>query len=159
MYTETSDIDAGPVTRDLSAAWSQIAAIVSAVESTLGKWLTDTYVIGLTEYRAALHLSRASDRELRITELAHKVGLNMSSVTRMVGRMEAKELAFRDTCPDDARGVYAVLTDHGLDSIKKIQEPYEAKLRDLLEGAAKQYPQLELTGLDDSFSIISKLTS
>ena len=53
--------------RTLSASWEQVAAIVAAVDATLGKWLVDNYNIGLTEYRAVLHLSRTSDRELRIT--------------------------------------------------------------------------------------------
>lgn len=159
MYTETSDSGSSPPVRNLSAAWAQIAAIVAAVDATLGKWLVDKYGIGLTEYRAVLHLSRASDRELRITELAHRVGLTPSSVTRLVGRMESKGLAFRDTCPDDGRGVYAVITDGGLGAVSDIREPYEAKICELLSDAAKQYPQLDLADLDRSFEAISKLAS
>ncbi|PZP28633.1 MAG: MarR family transcriptional regulator [Kocuria rhizophila] len=145
--------------RDLSATWAQVAAIVAAVDTTLGKWLVDNYGIGLTEYRAALHLSRASDRELRISELAQRVGLNQSSVTRLVGRMETKDLAFRDTCPDDGRGVYAVITEGGLDAVKEIREPYEAKIRELLSGAAKEYPQLDLVDLNRAFGVIGELIS
>ena len=148
-----------PPARNLSTAWAQVTAIVAAVDATLGKWLVDNYGIGLTEYRAVLHLSRTSDRELRITELAHRVGLNQSSVTRLVGRMEDKELAFRDACPDDGRGVYAVITEKGLNSVAEIREPYEAKICELLSGAARQYPQLDLGDLDRSFETISKLVS
>lgn len=159
MYTDTGDTPRGTAPRNLSASWTQVAAVVSAVDATLGKWLTDSYGIGLTEYRAVLHLSRAADRELRITELAHKVGLNLSSTTRLVGRMESKKLAFRDTCPDDGRGVYAVVTDRGLDAIKEIQEPFESKIHELLQGVHRQYPQLDLSGLDDTFCAIGKLIS
>lgn len=159
MYMDSSDSAGGAPVRNLSAAWAQVAAIVAAVDTTLGKWLVDNYGIGLTEYRAVLHLSRASDRELRITELAHRVGLTQSSVTRLVGRMESKDLAFRDTCPDDGRGVYAVITDGGLEAVANIREPYEAKICELLSDAAKQYPQLDLVDLDRSFEAISKLAS
>lgn len=158
MYMETSEPLEAPA-RSLSAAWAQVAAIVAAVDATLGKWLVANYGIGLTEYRAVLHLSRASDRELRITELAHRVGLNQSSATRLVGRMETKGLAFRDTCPDDGRGVYAVITDGGLNAAAEIREPYEAKICELLSGAAEQYPQLDLVRLDRSFDAISGLIS
>ena len=143
--------------RTLSASWEQVAAIVAAVDATLGKWLVDNYNIGLTEYRAVLHLSRTSDRELRITELANRVGLTQSSATRLVERMEAKGLAFRDTCPDDGRGVFAVITDAGLKVVAEIREPYETKICELLSDAAKQYPQLNLADLDQSFQTISKL--
>ncbi|AXR75163.1 MarR family transcriptional regulator [Auritidibacter ignavus] len=159
MYTDHSEQAHTPPTRNLSAAWSQVVAIVAAVDATLGKWLVDTYGIGLTEYRAVLHLSRTAERELRIHELAQKVSLNSSSVTRLVGRMEDKGLAFRDTCPDDGRGVYAVITEKGLKSVEEIRDPYDAKISELLCDAAKQYPQLDLAGLDHSFEAISKLTS
>lgn len=159
MYMEYSESVETPPARNLSASWAQVAAIVAAVDATLGKWLVDNYNIGLTEYRAVLHLSRTSDRELRITELANRVGLTQSSVTRLVGRMETKGLAFRDTCPDDGRGVFAVITDAGLDAVTEIREPYETKICELLSGAAKQYPQLDLVDLDQSFETISKLIS
>lgn len=159
MYMDSTEVADTPPAHNLSAAWAQVAAIATAVDTTLGKWLIDQYGIGLTEYRAVLHLSRASDRELRISELAHKVGLNQSSVTRLVGRMEDKGLAVRDTCPDDGRGVYAVATEKGLTSVAEIREPYEAKIRELLSGAAKQYPQLDLANLDRSFETISQLIS
>lgn len=159
MYMESSDSAGGTATRNLSAAWAQIAAVVTAVDATLGKWLVDNYSIGLTEYRAILHLSRESDRELRISELAHRVGLSQSSVTRLVGRIESKQLAFRDTCPDDGRGVFAVITDSGLDVVEEIREPYEAKICELLQNAAKEYPQLDLVGLDLSFDMINDVIS
>ena len=159
MYIDSSEAEVAPAAHDLSAAWAQIAAIVAAVDATLGKWLTDNYGIGLTEYRAALHLSRSSDHELRINDLAHSVGLNQSSATRLVGRMEDKGLAFRDTCPEDGRRVYAVIADKGLSSAEEIREPYEEKIRELLKGAAEQYPNLNLAGLDYSFKTISELTA
>lgn len=159
MYMESSESAAHLPARNLSASWAQVAAIVAAVDATLDKWLADNYNIGLTEYRAVLHLSRASDRELRITELAKRVGLAQTSVTRLVGRLEDKGLAFRDTCPDDGRGVFAVLTDAGLDAVTEIREPYETKIRELLSDAGKQYPQLDLVDLDQSFEAISKLIS
>lgn len=157
MYMDSSELTEVPSGHNLSAAWAQVAAIAGAVDATLGKWLVDNYGIGLTEYRAALHLSRASDRELRISELAQRVSLNQSSATRLVGRMEAKGLVYRDTCPDDGRGVYAVITEGGLGTVAEIREPFEAKICELLSGAAEQYPQLDLVGLDRSFEVIGKL--
>lgn len=158
MYMETSDVRVD-ATRNLSAAWAQVAAVVSAVDSTLGRWLVDNYGVGLTDYRALLHLSRAPDRELRIHDLADKVGLNQSSATRLVGRLEGKGLVVRDTCPDDGRGVYAVITDPGVTAVDDIRAPYETKLCELLEGANAQFPLLDLAHLDRSFATIGTLIS
>ena len=161
MYIESSDSGGTPLldSSNLSSAWSQVAAVVSAVDATLGKWLTDTHNIGLTDYHAVLHLSKASDRELRINELAQRVHLNQSSATRLVGRLEAKGLAFRDTCPDDRRGVYAVITDHGVDVVNTIRESYETKLGELLRNADQQHAHLNLVDLDGAFKTIRKLIS
>lgn len=156
---KASESTGGTTTRNLSTAWAQIASVVTAVDATLGKWLVDNYGIGLTEYRALLHLGRESNRELRISELARRVGLNQSSATRLVGRIESKQLVFRDPCPDDARGVFAVITDPGLDLVEEIREPYDAKIRELLRNAAREYPQLNLVGLDLSFNLINEVIS
>ena len=161
MYIERPDPEGTPLldSSNLSSAWSQVAAVVSAVDATLGKWLTETHNIGLTDYHAVLHLSRASDRELRINELAQRVHLNQSSATRLVGRLEAKGLAFRDTCPDDRRGVYEVLTDHGVDVVNTIRESYETKLGELLRQADQHHPHPNLVDLDRAFETIRKLVS
>ena len=87
---------------------------------------------GLTDYRALALLSRASDHELRISDLAVRVGLNQSSTTRLVGRLELKGLVTRDTCPEDGRGVYAVTTKAGLDLAHELATPYSEKLAGLL---------------------------
>ncbi len=62
--------------------------------------------IGLSEYRALCRLSRADDGELRMQELADLIGLNQSSVSRLVARLESAGLTRRDMCPKDRRGVY-----------------------------------------------------
>lgn len=156
MYMKvSSNIDGA----NLRGAWSQVAAVVTSVDTTLGKWLMETYGIGLTEYRAMAYLSKATDRELRINELANMVGLNQSSVTRLVGRLEGKEYVYRDTCPDDGRGVFAVITEHGIARVKDIHEPYESKISALLQDLATHYPQLDLAGLDRAFGSVSKLIS
>ncbi|MFT3778061.1 MAG: MarR family transcriptional regulator [Ottowia sp.] len=57
--------------------------------------------------------TRSQDGELRMQELAALLGLNQSSVSRMVERQERAGLTVRDLFPDDKRGVYTVLTEQG----------------------------------------------
>ncbi|MBV2363335.1 MarR family winged helix-turn-helix transcriptional regulator [Streptomonospora nanhaiensis] len=141
----------------VSADWSQVAAFASAVDAGLGKWLADRHGVGLTEYRALAHLAQAADRELRVNDLAQKVGLNQSSVTRMVSRLEDKGLTVRDLCPDDGRGVYAVLTDRGEELLREVRGPYEERLRDLLANTAVHYPHLDAARLRGAFAAIGGL--
>lgn len=159
MHINSTELGQTGSPRQLSTAWDQVAAVVAAVDGALGKWLSETHGIGQADYRAMVQLSRAPDRELRISELAAKIGLNQSSVTRLVGRLESKGLIVRDTCPDDGRGVYAVITDRGLDTVREVGEHYETKIRELLQNVAKQHLQLDLTGADRAFVTIGELAN
>lgn len=158
MLADSSETPGLHLEFNLSTAWAEVAATVTAVDAALGKWLLDKYGVGLTEYRALLHLSRTPEHELRITQLAHKVGLNQSSVTRLVGRIEDKELVYREICPNDGRGVYAVITKKGLELIANAREPFEMKISEFLSSAVKQNPQLGSVNLGQSFEKIGKLT-
>lgn len=129
-----TSLDPRPPAMTLTDQWTKIAREVSFIESALNKWLESTFSIGLTEFRAVLLLSESPDQELRITEIAQKLGLNQSSATRLVERLERKELVFRDVCPDDGRGIYAVLTEDGLEKAATVAKPFDNKLRSLIEG-------------------------
>ena len=113
-------------------SWATVVATVGRIETSLNLWLSQRHGLGLTDYRALALLSRASDHELRISDLAVQVGLNQSSTTRLVGRLELKGLVTRDTCPEDGRGVYAVITETGLDLTHELTTSYSEKLTKLL---------------------------
>ena len=71
-----------------------------------------------TWYEVLLHLSEAGGR-LRMAELSEGLLVNKSSLSRLCDRMEAAELVRRETVPEDARGVYAVLTKQGREVLRR----------------------------------------
>ena len=156
MYMHSS---ARPVEGGASAAWSAVAAFASAVDSDLDKWLAGTYRIGLTEFRALVLLSREQDKELRVNDLARRVGLSQSSATRLVSRMEAKGVARRDICQDDGRGVYAVITAQGEAVLARALGPYGEKVRELLGGAGAHLSPSAADVLGRAFREIGALIS
>lgn len=145
--------------REPEAAWPLIVAAVTQTEASLNKWLTQNHGVGLTEYRAVALLCKAPDHELRITELATQVGLNQSSATRLVGRLETKGLAVRDTCPDDGRGVYAVVTDQGSTLVRDLAGPYADRLTTLLKDYARQEPGVDARIMREAFRSAGDLIS
>lgn len=116
-----------------SDSWLRLVHAVANVEAELGKALRDQHRLGLSDYRALEILSRSPASELRMQELAAHLGLNQSSVSRMVERLERGGLTLRDLCPDDKRGVYTVLTDKGRAHFEAAQPDYEAALTAALE--------------------------
>lgn len=127
----------------ITDAWATLAAFASAVDGSLDKWLAENHGVGLTEFRALAAVSRAADKELRVSELAQRIGLTQSSATRLVSRLEVKRLARRDVCEDDGRGVYAVITERGEGLLLDVREPYADRVRDLVADARAHFPQLD----------------
>lgn len=131
-----------------TVAWSTVAAFASAVDADLDKWLADRYRVGLTEFRALTFLRYASAKELRVSELSQRLGLNQSSVTRLVSRLETKGFAYRDVCEDDGRGVFAVLGEGGEALLREVQEPFEVRIRQVLGDVSAHFPHLSPGALD-----------
>ncbi|SNR41762.1 MarR family winged helix-turn-helix transcriptional regulator [Actinomadura mexicana] len=117
------------------ALWDGIVMLHGRVEHRLAKALQRRHGIGLSEYRALGHLARAEDGELRMQELADLIGLNQSSVSRLVARLESAGLTRRAMCPKDRRGVYTVITDEGRAVQDKAAPTYTETLTQSLDEA------------------------
>ncbi|MEW2402789.1 MarR family transcriptional regulator [Streptomyces sp. NPDC046862] len=64
-------------------------------------------------YHLLVVLSEASRRRLRMTELAMRAKITRSRLSHAVARLEKNGWVRREDCPDDKRGQFAVLTEHG----------------------------------------------
>ncbi|WP_411078891.1 MarR family winged helix-turn-helix transcriptional regulator [Streptomyces sp. cmx-18-6] len=95
------------------AVWNRVLALHAHVERELTQAMQRRHGLGLSEFRSLEHLDHSSTSELRMQDLADRVGLGQSTVTRLVGRLEKAGFAYKDLCPADKRGVYAVITDEG----------------------------------------------
>ncbi|RFU36400.1 MarR family transcriptional regulator [Actinomadura logoneensis] len=115
--------------------WNRVLALHARVEQRLGAVLQRHHGLGLSEYRALALLAEAPDGELRMQDLAAGLGLNQSSVTRLVGRLDAAGFGYRDLCPDDRRGVYTVITDAGRERYRQARPAYEETLTATLDEA------------------------
>ncbi|MGW0737995.1 MarR family winged helix-turn-helix transcriptional regulator [Streptomyces sp. NPDC002851] len=114
------------------AIWNRVLALHAQVERELAQALQRRHGIGLSEFRSLEHLDRSSTSELRMQDLADKVGLGQSSVTRLVGRLESAGFAYKDLCPSDKRGVYAVITDEGRQRFQAARATYAEVLSSAL---------------------------
>jgi DNA-binding MarR family transcriptional regulator len=71
------------------------------------------------DYEVLVQLANAPDRRLRMSELADRVLLSRSGITRLVDRLVDDGHLAREHCPSDARGAFAVLTDAGLARLRE----------------------------------------
>ena len=85
----------------------------SALVKALDAELEAEHSIPLSSYEVLISLREAPDRRLRMAELADRVLLSRSGMTRMVDRLERDGLLRRVNCESDLRGCFAELTDEG----------------------------------------------
>ncbi|PVC82515.1 MarR family transcriptional regulator [Streptomyces sp. CS131] len=125
-----------PRTASDQAMWDSVLGLHTFVERQLAQALQRRFGVGLSEYRALEVLTRAEKGEHRMQELADRIGLGQSSVTRLVGRLESAGYAYKDTCDDDKRGVYAVITDAGRKHYQDARSTYADVLGSALDAAS-----------------------
>lgn len=99
----------------------------------------------LASYDVLVQLAEAPERRLRMTELAGAVLLSRSGLTRLVDRLTRDGMVTRETCLDDGRGTFAVLSDAGLARLRKASTVH---LRGVYEHMTSQLrpEELELLG-------------
>jgi DNA-binding MarR family transcriptional regulator len=100
------------------AAWRSFLEAHARVTRLLDDELRASHGLSLAEYDALLQLAEAPDHRLRMNQLADRVLLSRSGVTRLVDRMERHGLVVRVACLDDARGAEAVLTEAGYERFR-----------------------------------------
>ncbi|GAA2718729.1 MarR family transcriptional regulator [Actinocorallia aurantiaca] len=86
---------------------------------------------GLTmpEYEILVRLSEAPGRRLRMAELAAMAYQSRSRLSHTCSRLENKGLVRREACPDDKRGINAVLTDEGFAVLEQAAKSHVQTVR------------------------------
>jgi DNA-binding MarR family transcriptional regulator len=113
------------------AAWRGFLRVHAALAKQLDSELDQAHKLPLTSYEVLINLQAAAGRRLRMAELAERTLLSRSGMTRLVDRLEREGLLERDTCPSDARGCFAVLTDAGDEVLRRARPTHLEGVREL----------------------------
>ena len=95
------------------AAWKSFLRAHAVLIRVLERELLAARGLPLAEYDVLVQLDEVPEGRLRMAQLADRVLLSRSGLTRLVERMEASGLVRREVCPTDARGSFAALTEEG----------------------------------------------
>ena len=95
-------------------SWRTLIAVTTGVLATLDTELRAEHGLSLGEYEVLAHLSEEPDHSLRMTDLAGRLRLSPSGITRRIDGLVRAGLVQRQQCPSDRRGSNAVMTDEGL---------------------------------------------
>jgi DNA-binding MarR family transcriptional regulator len=114
-------------------AWARLLEGHAASTRALSAELVAQHGLTLNDYGCLLHLSRAEGGRMRRVDLAEKLMLTASGVTRLLDGLEEAGLVERAMCQSDRRVVYAVLTPDGRTRLEQASESHLAGVRNLFE--------------------------
>ncbi|QGN31601.1 MarR family winged helix-turn-helix transcriptional regulator [Microlunatus sp. Gsoil 973] len=92
--------------------------------------------LSLNEYSILVCLSEGPDQRLRMSELADAVHQSRSRLTHTITRMEAAGLVRREASRSDRRGVWAELTQRGVELLQESAPAHVESVRRHLIGPA-----------------------
>ncbi|MED4755405.1 MarR family winged helix-turn-helix transcriptional regulator [Brevibacillus choshinensis] len=107
------------------AAWRAFVNAHSVIIRRIEKDLSANGQVPLMWYDVLVALYQAPYKKLRMSELAEKVVLTPSGLTRVVERLEKEGLVRRERTQEDRRGSYAVMTREGKRAFLKAWPTYE----------------------------------
>jgi DNA-binding MarR family transcriptional regulator len=90
-----------------------IRRVVALWENRFDAELGAVHGLGFSEFAALYHVAEAPSARLRRVDLARRLALTPSGVTRLLGPLERRGIVTREADGNDARATFAVLTRSG----------------------------------------------
>jgi len=94
-------------------AWRAYVIASELLRKQLNRELQDEHGMALADYEVLVRLSEGDGGRMRMAQLASGVASSKSRLSHQIARMEAAGLVRRAECDDDARGVFAEITEAG----------------------------------------------
>lgn len=113
-------------------AWRALARAHAVLGAALDAALEERSGVPLLTYDVLSYLAEADGQRLRMQEVAERLPLTPSGLTRLIDRMEEAGLVRRQVCSSDRRGTYAVLTPAGRRTLRRAGEVHVRILEERL---------------------------
>ncbi len=115
MSTPTTNIERAPGADQIPevGAWVGLLRAHAAVTRQFNRELIASHGLTINDFEVLMHLEHAEGGRLRRVDLAERVLLTASGITRLLDGLERSELVCKASCAADARVTYAEITDAG----------------------------------------------
>jgi DNA-binding MarR family transcriptional regulator len=132
-------------------AWQKLIDVTTGVMATLDGELRAEHGLTLGDYEVLVHISDAPDHSVRMTDLAARLKLSPSGITRRIDGLVRDGYVERKQCPSDRRGSNAVLTEKGL---LRLQEAAPTHVRGVRSHFVDQLSERQLANLAAALSAV-----
>lgn len=134
------------------AAWQGLLHTHHHVMAVLDGELRAENDLTMTEYDVLLRLRRVAPSPLRMTQIAQRIMMSPSGLTRVVDGLEKAGLVRRSRIEEDARIVQVSLTEKGL---HKLRAASQTHLRGIREHFTSRYTENQLKHIAQLLEIIA----
>lgn len=114
------------------ASWRSWLSAVTLLTDRLNRDLLAEHGLSGMDYEILVRLSETPDRRIRMSDLADLTLASRSRLSHQIDRMERAGLVERESCADDRRGAFAVLTDAGWERLVQAAPDHVRSVRDHL---------------------------
>ena len=111
------------------AAWKGMLAVHSRFRTRRASELERDHGLPLTSYEVLMYIGDAEGGRLRMGELAERLLLSRSGITRLADRLERQGLIVRRRCENDGRGLFVSLTPAGRAKLDAVRPAHLAGVR------------------------------
>ena len=132
-------------------AWKALIEVTTGVLATLDVELRAAHGLSIGEYEVLVHISEAPEHSLRMTDLAARLKLSPSGITRRIDGLVRDGLVERRQCPSDRRGSNAVLTEKGL---LRLEEAAPTHVRGVRAHFVDQLTERQLANLASALAAV-----
>jgi DNA-binding MarR family transcriptional regulator len=115
---------ASGMSKEQLRAWRAFLRAHSAMLRRIGSDLEEAELPPLSWYDVLAALRDAPDATLRQVEIADRILLSTSGLSRLLDRIEGAGLVRRVPCPEDRRSLNVVLTDEGREMLERMWPVY-----------------------------------
>jgi DNA-binding MarR family transcriptional regulator len=127
---ETAESSAGaPFAEHELGAWRGMLEVHARVTQQLDAQMHAEHGLSVSAYEVLMFLADAPEHRLRMSDIAQRVLLSRSGCTRLVDRLVDLGYATRCAATTDGRGLYAELTDAGLEKTKAARATHREGVR------------------------------
>ena len=135
------------LSQDEMRAWRAYVIGSELLRKQLNRELQDRHGIALADYEVLVRLSERDGARMRMAQLAGEVASSKSRLSHQITRLEAAGLVRRVDCGDDARGVFAELTDEGMARLRGSAPTHVEGVRSHLVDLLDPTDQAALAGI------------
>ncbi len=111
------------------AAWRGLLEVHARLTRDLDAQMRAEHGVSLSAYEVLMFLADAPDHRLRMAQIAERVLLTRSGLTRLIDRLVDLGYVTRCAADTDGRGLFAELTETGLDHVAAARRTHREGVR------------------------------